>query len=128
MQHTLNKIKKGNNIDYGIGGSKKKKNLLVIDLNADTDADASTEAEESGLMRSELQFVELLKLEYSNCAMPKCASKTCKINKNSKHVHLSWQQLQSWASALVSSQGYGFFTGTQYCIGINRQLRPMVWH
>ena len=127
MWHTLNKIKKGNNIDYGLGGSKKKKkNLLVIDLNVDTDADASTEAEESGLTRRELQVVESLKLKYSNCAMPKCASKTCKLNKNSKHVHLSWQQLQSWASALISSQGYGFSTGTQYCIGINRQLRPMV--
>ena len=91
MWHTLNKIKKGNNIDYGIGGSKKKKNLLVIDLNADTDADASTEAEESGLMCRELQFVESLKLKYSNCAMPKCVSKTCKIDKSSKHVHLSWQ-------------------------------------
>ena len=126
MWHTLNKIKKGNNINYGIGGSKKKKNLLVIDLNANTNADASTEAEETGLTHRELQFVESLKLEYSNYPMPKCASKTCKINKNSKHVHLSWQQLWSWASALVSSQGYGFSAGTQYCIGINRQLRPMV--
>ena len=127
MWHTLNKIKKGNNIDYGIGGSKKKKkNFPVIDLNANTDTDASTEAEESGLMHRELHFVESLKLECSNCAMPKCASKICKIDKNSKHVHLSWQQLQSWASALISSQGYGFSTGTRYCIGINRKLRPMV--
>ena len=71
------------------------------DLNAE--AEASIKAEELGLMHRELQFVELLKMEYSNCVMPKCASKTCKINKNLKHIHLSWQQLQSCASALISS-------------------------
>ena len=104
MRHTLGKLKKakGGSTDLGNRNLKKKKNMPVVDLTANTDAEASSEEDMSGLSQMELRFVETLKLQYSGCSDRKCQNRYCKIDKNSEHTAISWQQMRSWACALVS--------------------------
>ena len=120
MYHTLGKLKrgkKGSFAEYG-KGKYKKKALPIIDLNAGTNAEpGSSGPDEAGLTTRQQHFVVSLKADYSNHGDNKCKNKNkpCRINKDGEHVALTWQQLHSWAVALVSTQYHGTFCLVLIC-------------
>ncbi|KAF8472429.1 hypothetical protein JB92DRAFT_3102606 [Gautieria morchelliformis] len=102
LRHTLSG-KKGKMVANNGGRGRKKREAQIHDLNADSDANSGSDIEERGqLTKWEKDYMEALKVEYSNCGKSTCVAKVCKLTKNGENAHLSWNQLQSWVVALVS--------------------------
>lgn len=77
-------------------GKLKNKQMAIMDLNAEDDA----EDEDVEFMEREQKSLEQLEAALSTCQV--CGpQKHCKISKGGKHIALSFGQKRAWAIALV---------------------------
>jgi hypothetical protein len=82
----------------------KKKKMVLMDLNGDSDDDNY----DDGTMEREKQALEQLERSLTKCQL--CGpGKFCKISKTGDHVNLTWNQRRAWSIALVFTSPSFFF-------------------
>lgn len=86
-------------------GTKKaqKKTAPLVNLNGpDSDEEASGIEGDKDMTTKEKEAAMILKKHLHPCELSDCHNLRCKINKDGKHVEISWNKLSAWAQALVS--------------------------
>ncbi|THH23263.1 hypothetical protein EUX98_g7916 [Antrodiella citrinella] len=84
----------------GRGAKKKKQALMDLDADSDVSDEITPSDDEEEMSEEQKKWMLALRAELSSCQLCK-AQKLCKLDKQGRHINVTWSQLRVWAIALA---------------------------